>query len=80
MEEIFLYKLEELLGLRKRAQACPVWHHHVDKQALFVFCVEKGAVGARNMRISLTLSQPLRSPVKVDMKMEPETEGGIEEN
>lgn len=37
-------------------------------------------MGAGNMRISLTLSQPPTSPVKVDMKMEPETEGGIEEN
>ena len=75
-KSFFLYKLEKLLGLRRRAQACPVWHHCVDKQAFIVFCVEKDAVGARNMRISLTLSQPPRSPVKV----EAETKGGIEEN
>lgn len=68
------------MGLRKRAQVCPVWHHCVYKQAFIVFCVVKGAVGARNMRISLTLSQPPRSPVNVDMKMEPETGGGIKEN
>lgn len=53
-----------------------MFFHHVDKQIFIVFCVMDGGIHARNIRISLTLSQYPWYLVKVNMKMEPETEGG----